>query len=108
MDSGTATYLERGTNMKVEVALSYDEFVPPKKEVDGKTIGHEQCRVISEDVVFNIKGQRFQRMELRISGTLEGWAVKEGPRSNFFTDGPDFVFTQSKPIVDPTHLLLYS
>ncbi len=81
--------------MKVEAALSYAEFVPPNKEVDGKTIGHEQCRLISEDLVFNIKGQRFQRMELRISGTLEGWAVKEGPRSNFFTDGPDFVFTQS-------------
>jgi len=80
---------------KNEVALSYDEFVPPKKEVDGKTIGHEQCRGISEEVVFNIKGQRFQRIELRITGTLEGWAIKEGPRSNYFTDGPDFVFTQS-------------
>ena len=81
--------------MKVEAALSYAEFVPPNKEVDGKTIGHEQCRLISEELVFNIKGQRFQRMELRISGTLEGWAIKEGPRSNYFTDGPDFVFTQS-------------
>jgi hypothetical protein len=81
--------------MKDEAALSYDEFVPPKKEMAGKTIGHEQCQVISEELVLNIKGQRFQRIELRITGTLEGWTVKEGPRSNYFTDGPDFVFTQS-------------
>ncbi len=76
-------------------ALSYKEFLPPKKEVDGKTIGHEQCQVISEELVFNIKGQKFHRIELRITGTLEGWAIEEGPRSKYFTDGPDFVFTQS-------------
>jgi hypothetical protein len=51
--------------------------------------------VVSEEVVFNIEGQRFQRLELRISGTLEGWIAKDGPRGNYFNDAPDFIFTQS-------------
>ena len=29
-----------------------------------------------------------------ISGTLAGWIVKKGPRSNNSTSGPDFLFTQ--------------
>lgn len=61
----------------------------------GKTLGHDDCRVVSDEVVFNIKGQRFQRLEMRISGTLEGWFIKGGPRGNYFNDAPDFVFTQS-------------
>jgi len=80
---------------KVEAASSCKEFAPPPKQAAGKNIGVEECRIVSEEVVFNIKGQRVQRLELRIGGTLEGWAAKEGPRTNYFTDGPDIVFTQS-------------
>jgi hypothetical protein len=45
--------------------------------------------------VFNLKGQRFRRLELRISGTVEGFAVKQGPRTEYFNDAPDFVFAQA-------------
>ena len=45
--------------------------------------------------MFNLKGQRFLRLELRISGTVEGWSVKQGPRTEYFNDAPDFVFAQS-------------
>ena len=53
---------------KGERAASCGEFAPPKKEAGGKSIGVEECRIISEEVVFNIKGHKFQRLELRISG----------------------------------------
>ena len=46
--------------------------------------------------VFNLKGQRFLRLELRISGTVEGFAVKQGARTEYFNDAPDFVFTQAQ------------
>jgi len=80
---------------KGERAPSCAEFAPAKKQVGGKSIGVEECSVISEEVVSDIKGQRFRRLELRISGTLEGWFARGGPRGNYFNDAPDFVFTQS-------------
>jgi hypothetical protein len=77
-------------------AASCMEFAPAVKQVDGKTVGIEECRILSEETVFNIRGHRYRRLEIRISGTVDGWALKEkGPRSIYFTDGPDFVFVQS-------------
>jgi Alpha/beta hydrolase domain len=76
-------------------ALSCDEFLPAKKQVAGKTIGPDECRIVSSEVVVNLKGQKFQRLEVRVSGNLEGWASKAGPRADYFNDVPDIVFTQS-------------
>src|SRR5882724_1406871 len=72
-----------------------DEFLPARKQVGDKNIGPDECRIVSEEVVFNLKGQRFRRLELRISGTVDGFAVKQGPRTEYFNDAPDFVFAQS-------------
>jgi hypothetical protein len=76
-------------------AVSCDEFLPPKKQAGARSVGPEDCKIVSEEVVFNLKGQRFLRLELRISGTVEGWSVKQGARTNYFNDAPDFVFAQS-------------
>lgn len=76
-------------------AASCNEFLPPPTQVAEKKIGPEDCRIVSEEVVFNLKGQRYQRREVRISGTVEGWAAKQGSRFNYFSDAPDFVLTQS-------------
>jgi hypothetical protein len=76
-------------------AASCDEFLPARKQVGGKSIGPDECRIVSEEIVFNLKGQRFRRLELRISGTVEGFAVKQGARTEYFNDAPDFVFAQS-------------
>src|SRR5262245_53876241 len=59
-------------------AASCDEFLPARRQVGGKNIGPDECRIVSEEVVFNLKGQRFQRLELRIGGTVAGFAVKPG------------------------------
>src|SRR5262245_66598274 len=76
-------------------AASCDEFLPVRKQVGGKNIGPDDCKIVSEEVVFNLKGHRFRRFELRISGTVDGFAVKQGPRTEYFNDAPDFVFAQS-------------
>jgi Alpha/beta hydrolase domain len=79
-----------------EAALvSCNEYLPPKKQIGNTAIGPDECRIASQEVVFNIKGQRFLRLELRISGTVEGWSVKQGPRTEYFNDAPDFVFAQA-------------
>src|SRR5262245_7047844 len=76
-------------------AVSCDEFLPARKQVGGKSVGPDECKIVSEEVVLNLKGQRFRRLELRISGTVDGFAVKQGPRTEYFNDAPDFVFAQS-------------
>ncbi|HXG52540.1 MAG TPA: alpha/beta hydrolase domain-containing protein [candidate division Zixibacteria bacterium] len=77
-------------------AVSCDEFAPPKRQALGQSVGIERCLIVSEEVIFNVKREKFRRVEIRLTGTTDGWASKEkGPRSIYFTDGPDFVFTQS-------------
>src|SRR5204863_2593978 len=81
---------------KFKDAVSCSDFAGPVKQVMGKPIGVEQCLILSEETVYNIKGQRFRRVEIGVTGAVEGWASTEkGSRSIYFTDGPDFVFTQS-------------
>ena len=80
----------------VKDGVSCNEFAPVVKQVIAQPVGVEQCSIISEETVFNIKGQRFRRVEVRLSGTVDGWASREkGSRAIYFTDGPDFVLTQS-------------
>jgi len=76
-------------------ATSCNESLPTQRQVGGKSIGPDECRIVFEEAVFNLKGQRFRRLELRISGTVDGFAVKQGPRTEYFNDAPDFVFAQS-------------
>ena len=84
------------TDAKLKEAESCNEFAPPSKQFMGQNVGIEQCHIISEESVFNIKGHRYRRVEVRLSGTVEGWASREkGSRAVYFTDGPDFVFAQS-------------
>ncbi len=95
IDAGYAQERQKASTKK-ETLDSCKEFAPPNKEVRGKVVGVEECGVTAERVVFNIRGHKYRRVEMRISGTVDGWAIKKkGRRYNYFNDGPDFVFTQS-------------
>ncbi len=74
---------------------SCKEFLPPRQQVGDKLVGPDECLIISDDIVFNLKGKPFRRLELRISGTVAGFAVKQGQRVGYFNDAPELVFTQS-------------
>jgi hypothetical protein len=94
----SATGQERGRPSKglTSGVSCNNEFAQPAKQLFGQSVGVEQCQIISEETVFNIKGQRFRRLEVRLSGGVEGWASREkGSRAIYFTDGPDFVLVQS-------------
>jgi len=93
----SAAAQERGRTAKaIKDGVSCNEFAQPIKQLFGQSVGVEQCQIISEETVFNIKGQKFRRLEVRLSGGVEGWASREkGARAIYFTDGPDFVLTQS-------------
>jgi hypothetical protein len=94
-EAGMAQEKSKGS-AKFKDAASCNEFAPASKNVREQKVGIEQCFIVSEETVFNIKGQRFRRVEVRLAGTVDGWASKEkGQRAIYFTDGPDFVFVQS-------------
>lgn len=82
---------------KLDGLPSCAEILPKRIDGGGKTIGPDDCRIASQEKVFSVQGHVFERMELRISGNVEGWAIKEGGRrGNYFNDAPDIVFTQSE------------
>lgn len=77
---------------KLDGLPSCAEILPAKQGA----VGPDDCRVQSQQKVFSVQGHVFERMELRISGSVEGWAVKDGRRGNYFNDAPDIVFVQSE------------
>ena len=81
---------------RLDSAPSCAEFLPPAEQVAGLRIGPDKCSILSDEKVFDHKGRIFERLELRISGNVEGWAIKEGRRGNYFNDAPDIVFVQSQ------------
>ncbi|MDA2934143.1 hypothetical protein MYX82_07345 [Acidobacteria bacterium AH-259-D05] len=94
--------------------ISCNEFLVSKKEVKGKLIGQEDCRmqevVVRDDSwpeVASILGPRrppqIRRVDMGVSGTIEGFAVKEGPRAAEFTSAPEFVFRQAGNTRKPLH-----
>jgi hypothetical protein len=95
--SSVAVAQEPGRSAKpIKDAVSCNEFAQTTKQLMGQLVGVEQCHIISEETVFNIKGHKFCRVEVRLSGGVEGWASREkGSRAIYFTDGPDFVLAQS-------------
>jgi hypothetical protein len=70
------------------------EFMVPKKEVNGKLIGQED--VLIQEVVITDAGRRYRRLDMGVSGTIDGWTVKEDSafQRRQFGSAPEFTFTQ--------------
>ena len=84
--------LEAQTAAEGGAAASCSQYMPPKRNVNGSMIGQEECLMHDRGVVEPTR--KYRRVDMGISGTLSGWVVKEGARQNYFTSGPDFVYTR--------------
>ena len=62
--------------------------------VQGQLVGPETCRITQEKRIVNAHGVTYRRIEMGISGSIEGYTVKNGPRLEAFTDVPELAFTQ--------------
>ena len=82
------------TSASQPVSSSGNEFMVPQKEVNGKLIGQED--VLIQEVVITDSGHQYRRLDVGVSGTVDGWVVKEGPAiyTWLFVSAPEFVFTQ--------------
>ena len=65
---------------------SCNEFLVPKQTMRGKQIGQEACKVIETD--FTYLGRRYRRMDMGITGTIDGYLAKEGRYSRYFGSNP--------------------
>ncbi|MBI4483310.1 MAG: hypothetical protein HY652_10525 [Acidobacteria bacterium] len=83
-----------------------------KKQIDGRRIGQEDCRMLEVPVTDETwpemtralrldHARKYRRVDMGISGTIEGYTVKEGPRTVEFTSAPDFMFPQAGNFTQP-------
>src|SRR5262249_40664877 len=70
---------------------SCNEFLLQKNELPG--VSHQSCRMIETDVTY--LGLPYRRVDMGITGTIDGMTAKDGPRTNYFTQSPEFVFAQT-------------
>lgn len=64
------------------------------KTVQGRLVGPETCRITREIRIANVHGVAYRRIEMGISGSLDGYTVKNGPRIVNFTDVPELAMGQ--------------
>ncbi len=69
-------------------------FIGPLEEVAGTSVGPQKCTILAESSVRSINGDIYGRLEIGISGTIEGYTPKEGTRKEMFTDAPEFALAQ--------------
>lgn len=73
-----------------------NSYIGPTTKANGQIIGPQVC-AISGDVAFlNSSGVRYRRLEIGVSGTIEGYAPKDtnSRYSGYFSDIPEFAIAQ--------------
>jgi hypothetical protein len=73
--------------------VSCNEFLLPKFEIRGKQLGQNDCKMIETD--FTYLGRKFRRMDMGVSGTIDGYAPKEGRYNHYFSANPEYNIAQS-------------
>ena len=64
------------------------------KTVQGRLVGPETCRITRDIRIANFHGVAYRRIEMDISGSIDGYTVKAGPRIVNFTDVPELAMGQ--------------
>ena len=93
LSSGAQSQNAPADNAATHVPASCTQFLAPKKNVAGKSVGQDDCRMIDFGIVE--PGKSYHRIDVGVSGTLSGYVVKDGARQNYFTSEPDFTYTQT-------------
>ncbi|MEE2840469.1 MAG: alpha/beta hydrolase domain-containing protein [Acidobacteriota bacterium] len=77
------------------ISLSGREFMVPSKEVNGQLIGQED--VLIQEVAItdpSADWDHYHRLDIGISGTVDGWAVKENLAMPQLASAPEFLYPQ--------------
>ncbi len=71
---------------------SCTDLLLPKETRNGTAVGQDTCRMIESDLTW--QGHTYRRVDMGLSGAIDGYTPKDGPRTGYFTQAPDFVFPQ--------------
>ncbi len=63
------------------------------ENVQGRSVGPDECWM-SEATVRNVDGHIFQRLEIGVGGSIDGYTVKQGERVEIFSNAPEFALAQ--------------
>jgi hypothetical protein len=69
-------------------------FLPAPRVEAGRSIGIQACTIREAAPFTNASGVPYVRLEVGVTGTLDGYTVKEGPRYEMLTDVPEFALAQ--------------
>ena len=70
-----------------------DDLLPPAREVSGKKVGPKSC--LKQETALTFEGRKFVRLDLGLSGTVDGYITKTGDYKEYLTNAPDLVFPQT-------------
>lgn len=81
---------------KAQTSSSTDcsSYIGPTKRLKDKVIGPQACTIYEETDIQSASDVPYQRVEMGISGTIDGYAVKSGLEMYQFADYPEFVLAQ--------------
>ena len=82
-------------SMDLGAEQSCNQYMAPKKTIGGKPVGQELCKM--REIEFEFLGRKFKRVEMGVTGTLEGYTLKDptGRYANYFNVYPEFVYPQA-------------
>jgi len=74
-------------------ARSCDDFLPPLRDDLGKKVGPSSCMSMQNDIT--IDGRAYRRLDIGLSGSVEGYVARTGAYKEYLTNAPDLVFPQT-------------
>ncbi|MBI4478387.1 MAG: hypothetical protein HY651_00005 [Acidobacteria bacterium] len=82
-------------SMDLGAEQSCSQYMAPKKTIGGKPVGQELCKM--REIEFEFLGRKFKRVEIGVTGTLEGYTLKDPTAryANYFNVYPEFVYPQA-------------
>ncbi len=89
---GATAHADRSHSQAAE-ATSCDALLAPTRNVGGRQVGPASCR--RQETRVTINGQPFERLDIGLDGTVDGFVTRTGDYQEYLTNAPDLVFPQT-------------
>src|SRR5262249_6214344 len=74
-------------------AVACDDFLSPLPQAFGRKVGPSCCMTMQNNVT--IEGRVYQRLDIGLNGSVDGYVAKTGAYKEYLTNVPDLVFPQT-------------
>ena len=70
-----------------------DDFLQPKRDWKNEQVGPESC--FMQETGVTLEGRKLRRVDMGVTGTVEGYLPKSGSRINYLSSAPELIFPQA-------------